>query len=291
MADSNGTVAVLGTGIMGAPMARNAAQAGLTVRAWNRSRDKAEPLAEHGVEVADSPAEAVRAADLVVTMLTNADVVASVMEDASGAFGDGAGWVQMSTVGIEGIARLRDLADHLGLRLLDAPVSGTKAPAEQGTLVVLASGDEAVREEAAPFLDAVGGKTVWLGTEVGQATRMKLVLNTWVLELTSATAEVLALARALGIEGETVLGTLEGGPLDSAYLQTKGKMMLASDYPASFPLSHAHKDLHLVLEAAQEGGVELPAAEGAEDAFHRAEDAGHGGEDMSAVFEAVKPGG
>jgi 3-hydroxyisobutyrate dehydrogenase len=290
MADSKPTVAVLGTGIMGAPMARNAAQAGLTVRAWNRSRDKAEPLTADGIEVCETPAEAVGGADLVVTMLTNADVVASVVEDAAGAF-DGAGWVQMSTVGMEGIARLQDLAGHLGVRLLDAPVSGTKAPAEQGTLVVLASGDEGVREAAGPFLDAVGGKTVWLGTEVGQATRMKLVLNTWVLELTSATAEVLALARALGIEGEAVLGTLEGGPLDSAYLQMKGKMMLAGEYPPSFPLSHAHKDLHLVLEAAQEGGVELPAAEGAEDAFHRAEGAGHGQEDMSAVFEAVKPGG
>jgi 3-hydroxyisobutyrate dehydrogenase len=194
-------------------------------------------------------------------------------------------------VGREGIARLQDLAGHLGLRLLDAPVSGTKAPAEQGALVVLASGDESVREEARPFLDAVGSKTVWLGTDVGRASRMKLVLNDWVIGLTQATAEVLALARGLGIEGEQVLETLQGGPLDSAYLQMKGKMMLAGDYPPSFPLRLAHKDVHLVLEAAQEGGVELPATEGAEDAFHRAEDAGHGDRDMSAVFEAVKPGG
>jgi 3-hydroxyisobutyrate dehydrogenase len=290
MAEQNSTVAVLGTGIMGAPMARNAAAAGLTVRAWKRSREQAEPLAGDGVDVCDTAADAVRGADLVVTMLPNADVVASVMEDAAGAF-DGAGWVQMSTVGLEGIARLQDLAGHLGLRLLDAPVSGTKAPAEQGALVVLASGDESVREEARPFLDAVGSKTVWLGTDVGRASRMKLVLNDWVIGLTQATAEVLALARGLGIEGEQVLETLQGGPLDSAYLQMKGKMMLAGDYPPSFPLRLAHKDVHLVLEAAQEGGVELPATEGAEDAFHRAEDAGHGDRDMSAVFEAVKPGG
>jgi 3-hydroxyisobutyrate dehydrogenase len=291
MTDANPTVAVLGTGIMGAPMARNAAQSGLAVRAWNRSRDKAEALAGDGVEVVSSPADAVRGADLVVTMLSDTDAVAGVMNDAAAGLGEGIGWVQMSTVGLEGTARLADLAGHLGVRLLDAPVSGTKAPAEKGALVVLASGDEGVREEAAPFLDAVGSKTVWLGPEVGRATRMKLVLNTWVLELTEATAEVLALARALGLEGADVLSTLEGGPLDSAYLQMKGKMMLAGEYPASFPLTHAHKDLHLLLEAAQEGGVGLPAAEGAENAFHRAEDAGHGGEDMSAVFEAVKPGG
>lgn len=291
MTDANPTVAVLGTGIMGGPMARNAAKAGLAVRAWNRSLDRVEALTGDGVEVAGSPADAVRGAGLVVTMLSDHDAVAGVMEDAAEGLGDGVGWVQMSTVGLDGMARLADLAGHLGVRLLDAPVSGTKAPAEQGALVVLASGDEGVREEAASFLDAVGSKTVWLGPDVGQATRMKLVLNTWVLELTAAAAEVLALARALGLEGADVLSTLEGGPLDSAYLQMKGKMMLAGEYPASFPLGLAHKDVHLVLEAAQEGGVELPAAEGAEDSFHRADDAGHGGEDMAAVFEAVKPGG
>jgi 3-hydroxyisobutyrate dehydrogenase len=290
MADDTTTVGVLGTGIMGAPMARNAARAGLAVRAWNRSREKAEPLADDGVDVCDTPADAVRDADLVVTMLPNADIVASVMEDAADGLADGAGWVQMSTVGLEGIARLGDLAEHLGVRLLDCPVSGTKAPAEQGALVVLASGDEAVRDAAAAFLDAVGGKTVWLGSRAGAATRMKLVLNAWLLNLTEATAETLALARGLGIEGEAVLSTLQGGPLDSAYLQMKGKMMLSGDYPASFPLAYAHKDVGFVLEAAQEAGLDLPAAEATEESYATAEAEGHGEQDMAAVFEVIKPG-
>lgn len=289
MADK--TLAVLGTGIMGAPMARNAARAGLTVRAWNRSANKARPLADDGVEVCDSPAEAVRGAELVATVLTSADIVAEVMEQAAEGLEQGAAWLQISTVGLAGTERLAELAQRLGVRFLDCPVSGTKAPAEQGKLVVLASGDASARDDAEPFLEAIGAKTVWLGDEPGAASRMKMVLNSWVVALTTATAETLALADALGIDGAQVLETLEGGPLDSAYLQMKGKMMLERDYPASFPLAHAGKDARLVLEAARGEGLELAGTQATADQFAKADEAGHGEADMAAVYEALAPRG
>ncbi|HEY2636883.1 MAG TPA: NAD(P)-dependent oxidoreductase, partial [Solirubrobacteraceae bacterium] len=196
-------------------------------------------------------------------------------------------WAQISTVGLTGTDRLAELSQRLGLRFLDSPVSGTKAPAEQGKLVVLASGDPSARDDAQPFLDAIGAKTVWLGEEPGAASRMKMVLNTWVVALTTATAETLALAEALGIEGSQVLETLEGGPLDSAYLQMKGKMMLERDYPTSFPLAHAGKDARLVLEAARGEGLELAGTQATADQFAQAHEAGHGEADMAAVYEAV----
>ena len=183
-------VAVLGTGIMGAPMARNLAAAGHEVTAWNRSAEKAEGI--EGVKAADSVAEAVRGADAVITMLADADAVEAVVREALPAL-DGAVLVQTSTIGPEATARLAEQVPGL----VDAPVLGTKAPAEQGKLVVLASGPE--DERLGPVFDAVGAKTVWLG-EAGAGSRLKLVLNTWLLALTEGLAEAIALAGALGVD-------------------------------------------------------------------------------------------
>jgi 3-hydroxyisobutyrate dehydrogenase len=163
-------VAFLGTGIMGAPMARNVRAAGHEVSAWNRSREKAEPLAQDGVTVAGSVAEAVAGADVVVTMLADAQAVEAVAEEALGAM-DGAVLVQMSTIGLDATDRLAQRAEAAGVAFVDAPVSGTKQPAEQGKLVVLASGPEAVRERVDPVFDAVAAKTVWLG-EAGSGQRL-----------------------------------------------------------------------------------------------------------------------
>ena len=167
-------VAVLGTGIMGAPMARNLAAAGHDVRAWNRSPEKAEGI--DGVEAVREIGEAVRGADAVVTMLSDAGAVEAVVREALPHL-DGSVLVQMSTIGPEATARLR--AQEVQ-PFVDAPVLGTKAPAEQGKLIVLASGPEDQRERLAPVFDAVGAKTLWLG-EAGAGSRLKLVLNTWLL--------------------------------------------------------------------------------------------------------------
>jgi 3-hydroxyisobutyrate dehydrogenase len=283
------TVAVLGTGIMGAPMARNIAKNGFPTRVWNRTRAKAEPLAGAGASVHGTPAEAVKGARIVVTMLSDGDAVASVIGQAGDGLEDGAAWIQASTVGLEACAALAGFAAEHDLAYLDAPVLGTRAPAEQGQLVVLASGDESARELCAPVWGAIGSATKWLG-DAGAGTRTKLVMNTWVVSLVEALGETLALARALGVPGETFLDGISGGALDAGYAQTKGRAMLAGDFTTSFPLAHALKDATLVLAAAEEHGLDLPLVRGIAEGFIRGVEAGHGADDMAATYAGLTGG-
>src|SRR4028118_2248255 len=202
----NTTVALLGTGIMGAAMARNLLGAGIEVRAWNRSTEKGEPLADDGATVVEDPAEAARGADFLLTMLADAGAIGEVVgHGVLPALAEGAVWLQMSTVGERGHATLAHLAAENGVAYVDAPVLGTKAPAEQGQLVVLASGPEEVREKCEPVSGAVGGKTVWLG-EAGEGSRLKLVVNNWIVGLLGAPAGALALAPATGGRAAAVAG-------------------------------------------------------------------------------------
>ncbi len=280
-------VAFLGTGIMGAPMARNVRAAGHEVSAWNRSREKAEPLAQDGITVAGSVAEAVAGAAVVVTMLADAQAVEAVAEEALGAI-DGAVLAQMSTIGLEATDRVAKRAEAAGVPFVDAPVSGTKQPAEQGKLVVLASGPEDVRERVDPVFDAVGAKTVWLG-EAGSAQRLKLVLNTWLLGLTEALAEAIALAEGLGVDPRMFLETIDGAPVGAPYAQLKGPMMIDGEFPPAFPLELAAKDATLALEAAEAAGLRLGALAAVREQMQRAVDAGHGEKDMAATIHASRP--
>lgn len=280
-------VAMLGTGIMGLPMARRLLAAGVEVRAWNRTREKAQPLEADGARVAGSPAEAVHGAELVITMVADGDAVAATMEDggALSAMSDGAVWLQMSTVGIAATEALQALADERGVAFVDAPVLGTKKPAEQGGLTVLASGPDEARERCRPVFDAVGSKTLWLG-EAGAGTRMKLVLNNWVLSLVESLAETVALAESLAIDPRLFLETIEGGPYGPPSAALKGGAMVEREFPPSFPLSLALKDAGLVLEAAERKRLELPVTRAAQAQMRRAVEAGHGDEDMAATYWA-----
>jgi 3-hydroxyisobutyrate dehydrogenase len=281
------SVAVLGTGIMGLPMARNLANAGLEVRAWNRTREKAEPLAEDGVSVASTVAEAVSGADAVLTMLADGGAVKQVAEEALGEAAD-ALWLQTSTVGLAATRELAELAERSGTPFVDCPVLGTKAPAEQAELVVLASGPEDVHDAADPVFDAIGKKTLWLG-EAGAGTRMKLVLNSWLLALTAALGESIALAQALGADPATFLEILDGAPMGSPYAQLKGKAILGDQLDeASFPLELAAKDAQLVLDAASdEAGAEPELASAVSALFAKAIEQGYGDQDMAAVYRAA----
>src|SRR3954451_3877627 len=184
-------VALLGTGTMGSAMARAMRRAGLPVRAWNRSRTKAEPLREHGVVVADSPAEAAQGAEIVVPMLFDIAAVVDVVRRAAPA--PGTLGLQTSTVGVQDVRTAADVAEELGLVLVDCPVSGTRQPAEKGELLVLAAGPDDARDKAAPVFDAIGRRTLWVGP-AGQGTRRNLVVNAWLLSLTAATAQPVAMA-------------------------------------------------------------------------------------------------
>lgn len=282
-------IALLGTGTMGAPMARNMHAAGLEVRAWNRSSERARPLAADGIEVAGTAAEAVHGADLVVTMLADGEAVTGALEDggAVGAMADGALLVQASTVGIAATEAIAALCGDHGIELVDAPVLGTKAPAEQGELVVLASGPQGARARCEPLFDAIGSRTIWLG-EAGAGTRMKLVLNSWLLALTAALGESVALAEGLDLEPESFLDVIHGGPLGVPYADIKGKAMIERSYEPSFALALAVKDAALVGEAAARHDLELVVGAAVEQRFRAAERAGYGEEDLAAVVEAIR---
>jgi 3-hydroxyisobutyrate dehydrogenase len=275
-------IAVLGTGTMGAPIAENLAKAGHDVVVWNRTRERAESLT--GTTVADSPADAVRDADAVLTMLTDGAAVEETVRSLDSL----PLWIQSSTVGIDATERLVELAKERGASFVDAPVVGTKEPAEKGELIILAAGPRDVRAQADEIFDAIGSKTVWLD-EPGQASRLKLVINAWLLALVNGLAETLALARALGLDPQLFLDTIAGGGTDTPYAQLKGKAMLAAEFTPSFPLRLADKDAHLVLDAAHKAGLSLPGLDAIAKQFDRARELGHGDKDMAAVYEAVKP--
>jgi 3-hydroxyisobutyrate dehydrogenase len=281
-------VAVLGTGIMGFPIARNIAGAEIEVSAWNRTRERAEPLREHGVEVSDRPADAVSGADLVITILSDGEAVASVMSDGNAldACGDETVWAQMSTIGLKATERFIGLAGEAAVRFVDAPVTGSKEPAEKGQLTVLASGPEDTHGTCDPVFDAIGGKTIWM-PNAGDGQRFKMIANSWVVGLTEAVAETMALAEGLGVESQLFLELIEGGPLDSAYAQTKGRMMIEGDFPPSFPLVHAAKDARLILEAAEETELHLPLLRAVRDQMAHGVELGHGDEDMAATYRAA----
>ena len=276
------TTALLGLGTMGAGMARNIAGAGVPLRVWNRSREKAEALSEVAT-VAGSVAEAVSGAALVVTMLYDADSVLETMEQARGHLDEGAVWIQTSTVGVEGSDRVAALAQDLGIVLVDAPVLGTRKPAEDGALVVLASGPDSARPACEPVLDAIGSRTMWVG-EAGSGSRLKLAANAWVVTVLEGVADSLALTRSLGLDPALFLEAVGGGAMDAPYVQLKGKAMLAGSYEPAFALSGALKDVDLILAAAEGAGLDLGPMPGIRSHLSRAVDAGHGEEDMAATY-------
>ncbi|PKW09421.1 3-hydroxyisobutyrate dehydrogenase [Streptomyces sp. 1222.5] len=283
------TVSVLGTGIMGAAMARNLCRAGFAVRVWNRTREKAEPLAADGAQVAGTPAEAVEGADVVLTMLHDGNTVLDVMREAAPGLRPGAVWAQCTTAGIDLAADLAAFAAGRGLVLYDAPVLGTRQPAEAGQLTVLAAGPEEGREKVTPVFDAVGAKTLWTGDDpgAGSASRLKLVANSWVLAATAATGEVLALAKALGVDPHKFFDLIEGGPLDMGYLRAKAALVLDGKLsPASFAVATAEKDARLIVEAGEGNGVRLDVAAATAERFARAAAQGHADEDMAAAYFA-----
>src|SRR3954469_15449836 len=245
-------VAVLGTGTMGTGMVRSLRRAGLPVRMWNRDPAKARALSDTGAQACDSPAEAADGADVVLTMVFDVDAVDDVTRRAAAAAGTV--WLQASTVGVDGVQRTVETAGELDLVLVDAPVLGTKEPAEKGALVVLASGPEDARERVAPVCDAIGSKTLWLGP-AGAGSRLKLVCNSWVFMVTAGVAQAVAGARAFGLDPRDFLAAIEGGPLDAPYVHLKSGLMLDGDYPPSFALSVAAKDARLIREALAAAGV------------------------------------
>jgi 3-hydroxyisobutyrate dehydrogenase len=256
---------------------------------WNREPETNRDLADLGADVAATAAEAARRAPIVVTMVTDADAVMSIARDQGmlAALAPGAIWVQMSTIGVAGIERVTAMVDaeRSDVTLLDAPVSGSKVPAEQGQLTIFASGPDEARSRVAPLFEALGQRTIWVGA-VGAGSRLKLVNNTWLAFTSEAVATSVALARRLGLEAERVVDALEGSPLVSPWQAAKLQRIAKGEYSPQFALSLALKDVHLALQAADEG--RFATLESLADEWQQAVDHGLGGQDLTVVTRTLE---
>ena len=290
--ESKPTVALLGTGIMGGGMGRNIARAGLPVRVWNRTLSKAAELEADGAVLAATPADAVQGADVIVTMLADGPAVLDTMTAAADGLAPGQIWAQTSTVGPDALTSLAAFARQHKLTFIDSPVQGTRQPAEAGELLVYAAGPDLpdserdqARARVGPVFGAIGSKTVWL-PGVGDASRLKLVANSWVLALTVATGETIAFAQKLGVQPQQFLDAIAGGATDSPYLRAKAAAIMKDDYTPSFPLKLAAKDAGLIIAAGQGAGAHMDVTKAAAERFRRAAAAGHADDDMAAAYFA-----
>jgi len=289
MAGTVEPVAVLGIGAMGHGMAASALRAGIPTIVWDRRMEAAGDLADRGAEVAETAADAARRAAVVVTMVTDADAVMSVARDQGmlAALAPGAIWAQMSTIGVAGTGRVVAMAgtERPDVTLVDAPVSGSKDPAERGQLTIFASGPGDARQRVAPLFDALGQHTIWVG-EAGAGTRLKLVNNTWLAFATEAVAASVALARQLGLDTATVADALAGSPLVSAWQEAKLQRIAGGEFSAQFALSLAVKDVHLALEAA--GADRFAVLACLADEWQQAVNQGLGDQDLTVVTRALE---
>jgi 3-hydroxyisobutyrate dehydrogenase len=283
-------VAVLGTGIMGSGMARSLLRSGLDVTVWNRHHGRAAPLAAGGAHVAATAAEAVADADAVITMLWDGNSVAEVMADALPAAPEGILWAQASTVSLDDAGdMLPALADGCGARYIDAPVLGTRQPAEEGRLTILAAAPGALRDPVTPVFGAIGARTVWVSERPGDGTRLKLVANSWVATIVAATAQSIALAQGLDLDPQAFLDMMKGGAVDAPYLHLKGEAIIAGQFATSFAVEGAVKDTGLIAAAMRESGTDATLIDAVRAQYRKAAESGHGEEDMAAIFYAFRP--
>ena len=279
----------LGLGIMGKAMASNLVKAGFEVSVWNRTPDKCAPLVELGARQAGSPREVAETCDVTFAMLADPNAATAVVHGTDGVLagiGDGRGYVDMSTVDAETSTAIEVAIRQAGGRFLEAPVSGTKKPAEDGTLIILAAGDQSLYEQALPAFDKMGKLSPFLG-DTGQAAHMKLVVNMIMGGMMTAFCEGLALGRKSGLDGQQILEILMAGALANPMFAGKGAMILQGEYPTSFPLQHMQKDLRLAIALGDKLGQPLSSAAAANETFKRARQRGLSDEDFAAVFKAI----
>jgi len=240
-------VGLLGVGLMGSAMAGRLLDRGIAVTAWDRDSEHVRALEGRGGESVQQPSEAVSSAGIVITMLPTADVILDVVEPLLADWPDGTVWLQMSSVGAAEADRLTQIAEAHAIRLVDAPVSGSTHPAQEGQLTILASGPDSARSVVEPVFQALASRVLWVGT-AGMGSRLKLAANHWMITMVAALAESMHLCESMGLDQQQFIALLDGGPLGSAYALQKLEEMRRHEYPAGFPVRLALKDLELVRE-------------------------------------------
>jgi 3-hydroxyisobutyrate dehydrogenase len=276
-------VAVLGIGTMGRGMAHSLLRAGFQVDVWNRTPEPAAQLAQDGATAHELPSYAVERADVVITMVADAAAVEQVAftDSMLETLRPGTVWAQMGTIGVEATDQLaaRVSKERPDVLFVDAPVSGTKGPAETGNLLILASGPEAARPRLDPVFAALGQRTKWLG-DAGGGSRLKLVMNTWLVTLVEGAAEVMAVADSLGVAHQDVLDFLAEGNLSAPVASAKARKMEVGDDSPEFSLQWALKDIDLALAGTD---LALPVVEAIRARWTALVDEGLGGLDVAAA--------
>lgn len=279
----------IGLGIMGSPMAANLVKAGFNVTVWNRTLDKCAPLVSLGARQGINPRQVAASCDITFAMLADPAAAHAVCFGPGGileGIGDGRGYIDMSTVDDSTSCAIAAAIVKAGGRFLEAPVSGTRKPAEDGTLIILAAGEQSLYDEAAAALDKLGKLRLYLGA-VGQGARMKLVVNMIMGGMMTAFCEGMSLGQKGGLDGSQILAVLDAGALTNPMFKGKGPMLLAGNFPTSFPLKHMQKDLRLAVALGDELGQPLHTAATANETFKQACAAGHADEDFSAVYRVI----
>ncbi len=281
-------VTVLGTGTMGSAFARRLLGAGMRVTVWDISPASAARLADTGATIAATPEDAVRDADVVLTMVPTIASIEETMPRALTSMRPGSIWLQMSTIGVEGTARAFALATQRrpDIVFVDAPVSGSKVPAEQGKLLILASGPAAALDALAPVFAALGQKTMqW--EAVGSGSRMKVVLNTWLAVLGEGIAETALLAQSIDVPLDDVAACLGSTALSAPWALAKLEKIERKNFDPDFALALASKDLHLALDAANGAHQRLPMVQAIGAQWDSALQAGLGDRDVVAAYLAL----
>jgi 3-hydroxyisobutyrate dehydrogenase len=278
-------VGLLGAGLMGTAMARRLLYQGIAVIAWDLDPEHARALEASGGEPAQQPSEVVRGTGVVITMLPTADVVLDVVRPLLDDWPEGTIWLQMSSVGAGEADQLTQTAEAHGITLVDAPVSGSTHPAEQGQLTILASGPDTTRAAVEPIFAALASRVLWVG-EAGMGSRLKLVANHWMITMTGVLAESMHLCQAMELDQEHFVSLLDGGPLGSAYGVQKLEEMRRHEYPAGFPVRLALKDLQLVREIERSSEANMPLLDAVLERFRTAsKDVDFADQDLAAIYE------
>jgi len=282
-------IGFLGLGIMGNAMAKNLVKAGFQVTVWNRSQDKCSELAALGGGVAATPAEVTSSCQITFAMLADPAAAHEVCFGPDGALqgiGAGRGYVDMSTVDAATAQEIGQAIAKKGGRFVEAPVSGSKKPAEDGTLIILAAGDRELFDQALPCFEKMGKKTLFLG-EVGRGAQMKLIVNMTMGGMMTIFCEALALADKAGLSGADLLDVIDSGAIANPMFKLKGAQMLQGSFAPAFPLKHMQKDLRLALALGDSLGQPLFSAAAANEQFKKAKALGLSDQDFCAVLRAV----